>query len=95
MHFDPTKECIVETDVSNLALGAILCQKDEEGSLHLIGFHSRTFQPAEINYEVYDKELLAVVDSVKVLHRYLEGALFIVMVFSDHQILKTSPLRRF
>jgi hypothetical protein len=54
-HFDPTKECIVETDASDFALGAILSQKDEEGRLHPIAFHSRKFQLAEINYEVHDK----------------------------------------
>jgi hypothetical protein len=54
-YFDPTKEYIVETDASDFALGAILSQKDEEGRLHPIAFHSRKFQLAEINYEVHDK----------------------------------------
>jgi hypothetical protein len=79
-HFDPTKECIVETDASDLALGAILSDKDEEGRLHPIAFHSRKFQPSEMNYEVDDKEILTVVNSFKVLRRYLEGALCTVMV---------------
>jgi hypothetical protein len=65
-HFNPTKECIVERDTSDLAFGAIVSRKDEEGRLHPIAFHSRKFQLAEINYEVHNKELLTVVDSFKV-----------------------------
>jgi hypothetical protein len=65
-HFDLTKTCIAETDASDFTLGAILSQKDEEGRLHPIAFHSRKFQSAEINYEVLDKELLAIIDSFKV-----------------------------
>jgi hypothetical protein len=65
-HFDPMKTCIVETDASDFALGAILSQKDHKGRPHPIAFHSRKFQPTEINYEVHDKDLLAIVDSFKV-----------------------------
>jgi hypothetical protein len=80
--------CIVKTDASDFALGANLSQTDEEGRLHPIAFYSRKFQPAEINYEVHDNELLAVVDSFKVWCRYLEGTVGTVMVFSDHQNLE-------
>jgi hypothetical protein len=62
--------------------------KDDEGRLHPIAFHSRKFQPAEINYQVHDKELLAIIDSVKVWRRYLEDMLCTVMVYSDHQYLE-------
>jgi hypothetical protein len=64
-HFDPTRPVIVETDASDFALGAVLSQRGCENRLHPVAFHSRKFSPAEINYEIYDKELLAVVDSFK------------------------------
>jgi hypothetical protein len=44
--------------------------------------------PAEINYEIHDKELLAIVDSFKVWWRYLEGSLHTVQVFMDHKNLE-------
>jgi hypothetical protein len=88
IHFDLTKICIVETDASDFALGLILSQKDEDGRLHPIAFHSRKFVPAEIHYKVYNKELLAVVDSFKDWLRDLDGALKTVMVYSDHQNLE-------
>jgi len=53
-----------------------------------VAFHSRKFQSAEINYEVHDKELLAVVDAFKHWRRYCEGAAHQVQVFSDHQNLE-------
>jgi hypothetical protein len=65
IYFDLTKICIVETDTSDFALEAILFQKDENTKLHPIAVHSQKFQPAEINYEVHDTELLVVVDSFK------------------------------
>jgi len=87
-HFDAQKPVIIETDASDFAIGAVLSQRDDEGRLHPQAFHSRKFQPAEINYEVYDKELLAVVDAFKHRRRYCEGAAHQVQVFSDHPNLE-------
>jgi transposase InsO family protein len=87
-HFNPQEACVVETDASDFALGGILSQKGDDGKLHPIAFHSRKFSPAEINYEIHDKELLAIVDCFKVWRRYCEGAMHTVQVFSDHQNLE-------
>jgi hypothetical protein len=64
-HFDPQRECIVETDVSDFALGGTLSQVSDNKKLHPNAFHSRNFSPVEINYEIHDKELLAIVDCFK------------------------------
>jgi hypothetical protein len=64
-HFDPYCECIVETDASDFALGGTLSQTAEDKKLHPNAVHSRKFSPAEINYEIHDKELLAIVDCFK------------------------------
>jgi hypothetical protein len=77
-HFDPNRECIVETDASDFALGGTLSQTAEDTKLHPNAFHSRKFSPAEINYEIHDKELLAIVDCFKTWRRYLEGSLHTV-----------------
>jgi len=87
-HSDPEKPVVIETDASDFAIGAVLSQRDEENRLHPIAFHSRKFQPAEINYEIHDKELLAVVDAFKHWRRYCEGATHQVQVFTDHQNLE-------
>jgi len=87
-HFDPAKPVIVKTDVLDFALGAILSQRNEEGRLHPVAFHSRKFQPTEINYEIHDKELLAIVDAFKQWRRYCQGATHQVQVLSDHHNLE-------
>jgi len=87
-HFDPARPVILEPDASDFAIGAVLSQRDEENRLHPIAFHSRKFTPAEINYKIHDKELLAIVDAFKQRRRYCEGATRQVQVFSDHQNLE-------
>jgi hypothetical protein len=62
-HVDPLKPFLIETDVSNLVLGCTLSQKGEDGDLYPMAFHSCKFNATQINYEVNDKEFLAIVDS--------------------------------
>jgi hypothetical protein len=64
-HFDPNYKYIVETDASDFALGGTLSQIAEDKRLYPNTFHSRNFSPAEINYEIHDKELLTIVNSFK------------------------------
>jgi hypothetical protein len=87
--FDPAKPVIVETDASDYAIGACLNQEDEEGRQHPVMFHSRKLQDAELNYDVHDKELLAIVDAFKKWRVYLEGATHTVQVYTDHKNLQT------
>ena len=87
-HFQPEKPSIVETDASDYALGAVLSQNDDSGVLHPIAFHSRTLSPAERNYEIYDKELLAIRDAFGVWRPYLEGSPHPVEVITDHKNLE-------
>jgi hypothetical protein len=56
--------------------------------LHPVAFHSRKFQPAEIKYEIHDRELLAIIDTLKQWRRYCNGTIDEVPVFSDHQNLE-------
>ena len=62
-HPDYQKPFVLESDASDFALGAVLSQSSEDGRLHPVAFHSRKFTAAEINYEIHNKELLAIVDS--------------------------------
>ena len=62
-HPDEKRPFFLETDASNVGLGAIVYQDAESGKRHSVAFVSRQLLPAERNYEVYDKELLAIVDS--------------------------------
>ena len=50
-------------DASGHAIGRVLSQK-QEGKWKPIAFLSRTMQLAERNYEIYNKELLAIVEAL-------------------------------
>jgi len=43
VHFDLTRSVMIESDVSDFALGAVLFQRDEENCLHPVAFHSQKF----------------------------------------------------
>ncbi|XP_029440267.1 vomeronasal type-2 receptor 26-like [Rhinatrema bivittatum] len=58
-HPDPSRPFVVEVDASNVAVGAVLSQHSDTGQLLPCSFYSRRFSPAESNYGVGDKELLA------------------------------------
>ena len=61
-HFDPDQEVVVETDASDYVSAGILSQYDKTtGILHPVAFFSKKHSPAECNYEIYDKELMAIV----------------------------------
>ena len=53
----------METDASGHTIGGVLSQ-EQEGKWKPIAFLLRTMQPAEQNYEIYDKELLAIVEAL-------------------------------
>ncbi|MBW0571434.1 hypothetical protein O181_111149 [Austropuccinia psidii MF-1] len=63
-HFHPSLPTIVETDTSDYSLGAVLSQVNDSGK-HPIAFDSCKLLPAELNYEVHDKELLGIVWALK------------------------------
>jgi len=53
----------VKTDASDYALTAILFIVNE---VHEVAFHSHTFTMVELNYNIYDKELLAIFKVFKI-----------------------------
>jgi len=87
-HFDPKLATVLEADASDYALGAVISQRDPEtGLLHPITFYSRKFNSAELNYEIYDKEMLAIVESMDRYRHYFEGLGHKTTVLSDHRNL--------
>ena len=65
MLFDPEFRTVLETDCSGWAMGACLSQYDTEGKLRPIGYFSKPLSPSECNYDIHDKELLAVVRAIE------------------------------
>ena len=87
-HFDHDREVIVETDASDFVSAGVLSQYGDDGILHPVAFYSKKHSPAKCNYEIYDKELMAIVLAFEEWRPELEGALFPIQVLSDHKNLE-------
>ena len=59
--FNFEHDTVVETDALNYISARVLSQYDDQGILHPVTFFSKMHAPAEYNYEIYDKHLLALV----------------------------------
>ena len=86
--YDPDKECVIETDASDHVSAGVFSQPDDEGLLRPVAFFSKKHSPAECNYEIYDKELLAVVLAFQEWRAELEGSPHQIKVLSDHKNLE-------
>jgi hypothetical protein len=88
IHPDFSKPFFLESDACNYALKAILSQNGDDEHIHPVVFHSRKFIITKINYEIHDKEPLAIVDSFQECRHFLEGAVYPITVYIDHKNLK-------
>lgn len=76
----------VECDASDFALGAVLSQHQDE-KWHPLAYYSRSLNETERNYEIYDKELMAIVSSLEEWRQYLLDTETPFEIWSDHQNL--------
>ena len=84
---NPKKKQVVETDASQWAIAAYLSQSEDGKRGKPVAFHSRKLTPAEQNYNIHDKELLAIVDAFKHWRHYLQEARHEISVVTDHKNL--------
>ena len=78
----------METNASDYALAAILSIMTKDNEIHPIAFHSRTFSALELNYDVYNKELLSIFEAFKIWRHYLEGSASLINIVMDHKNLE-------
>jgi hypothetical protein len=75
-------------DASNYVSTGMLSQYDDDGILHPVAFFSKKHSPAKYNYEIYDKEHIAIVWAFEEWRPELEGALYPIQVLSDYKNLE-------
>ena len=83
---DFNKSFILQTDVSNCGVGAVLNQQDSEETEHPIGYFSRKLLPREERYATVGKECLAIKLGIQAFHVYLLGKPFEIQ--TDHRSLE-------
>src|SRR5258708_18144451 len=77
----------LEYDASNFTTGAILLQQQEDGLFHPIGFMSKSFLDMEQNYQIHDKEMLAIMHALEEWRHFLEGSDQKFEIHTDHKNL--------
>jgi hypothetical protein len=91
-HFNPALETLVESDASDFAAAGVLSQRfpEPDGSvvLHPVAYYSRKLTPAECNYGIGDKELLAIVVACEEWRPHLIGTKDPILVLTDHNNLQ-------
>ena len=68
-----------------LVPGAVITQLDSNGDGHPISFISKTLSPTERNYEVYDRELLVIIQALEEWWHYIQGSVHATTIISDHK----------
>lgn len=86
---DPARQFVVEVDASDTGVGAVLSQRSStDQKVHPCAFFSRKLSATERNYDIGDRELLAVKLALEEWRHWLEGADQPFMVWTDHKNLE-------
>jgi hypothetical protein len=87
-HYDVDSQCLLETDTSDTVVAAVFSQKGLDEEWHPVAYFSKTMAPAETNYPIYDKEMLAIVQSLQHWRAELQGTTDPIEVITDHKALE-------
>ena len=86
-HFNLNQISVVEANLFNYITKGILSQYNKDGVLHPIAYFLKQLSPAKYNYEIYNKELLAIIRYFKQWQPKLKGTGFLIKVFSNYKNL--------
>jgi hypothetical protein len=86
---DDLKPFRVEANSSDIATGVVLSQQSDVNSKwHPIAYLSKSLSAVERNYEIHDKEMLAIIQGLEDWRHFLEGARHKVEIWTDHKNLE-------
>ena len=86
--YDPDRKTVVEADCSGYVMGACLSQFDHQNVLRPVAYFSKKLSPTQSNYEIHDKELLAVISALEIWRGELAGLKDSFEIISDHKNLQ-------
>ncbi|KAG1924662.1 hypothetical protein F2P79_026017 [Pimephales promelas] len=86
---DSSRQFVVEVDASEVGVGAVLSQRSPvDDKMHPCAFFSHRLSPAERNYDIGNRELLAVKLALEEWRHWLEGSGVPFIVWTDHKNLE-------
>ena len=85
---NPNFSCpfVLQTDASEVGVGAVLSQSDDAGMDHPVAYFSRKLLPREQKFSTIEKECLAIKLGIEAFRVYLLGREFVVQ--TDHRALQ-------
>jgi len=87
-HYNPDLKLMLETDASDGVVVGILLQLHPDGEWYPIAFFLKIMDPAECNYEVYDKEMLAIIQLLSQWRVELKGTNSRIKIYTDYKALE-------
>ena len=85
---DLNKKMQMEVDASDYATRGVLSMECEDKLWRLVAFLSKSLNKTERNYEIHDKEMLAIIRGLEAWRHLLKGAHFKFKIWTDHKNLK-------
>jgi hypothetical protein len=85
---NPEQQFFLEVDTSSFTLGAVLFQKEAMGWQRDVAYLSKALSQTEQNYDIWDREFLAIVVAFRAWHHLLAGTKDPVQVLTDHANLQ-------
>ena len=85
---DIDKKMRMEVDALDYAIGGVLLMECEDGLWRPVAFLSKLLNETERNYEIHDKEMLAIIRGLEAWRHLLEGAQYKFEVWTDHKNLE-------
>jgi len=85
---DIDKKMRIEVDASDYVIGGVLSMECEDGLWRLVAFLFKSLNETERNYEIHNKEMLAIVRGLEAWRYLLEGAQFKFEIWTDHKNLE-------
>lgn len=86
--FDPDRDTTLEPDASNWAVGGVLTQRGDDGKFRPVAYFSRKNLPAECNYTIHDKELMAIIKCLEEWDAMVRSLREPLTILTDHRNLE-------
>ncbi|KAF8637072.1 hypothetical protein AX16_010885, partial [Volvariella volvacea WC 439] len=84
---DTEKPFLIETDASKVATGGVLKQQDSNGDWHPIAYLSQALDSVQSNYQIYNRELLAIIRALNAWRHYILRNKHTTTMYCDHRNL--------
>jgi hypothetical protein len=87
-YFNPDQPLTLETDISDYAIGAVCLQLDASNVLYPLAYFAQKLKDTELNYDVHDKDLLAIVEALDKWSTYCKSTKHSIQILLDHKNLE-------